>query len=117
MLSSIGLLFALGLLIVLTMRGMNLFLATPVCALIIALTSDIALLPPLANGGESLTNLYMAGFSGFIANWFFMFLLGSLFGKMMEDSGAADRVAHWVMLRLGPSRAAFGVVASCAILT
>ncbi len=117
MLSLIGLLSALGLLIVLTMRGMNLFLATPICALIIALTRGIALLPPLADGGPSLTALYMEGFSSFITNWFFMFLLGSLFGKMMEDSGAADRVAQWVMARIGASRAAFGVVAACAILT
>lgn len=116
-LSSFGLFFALGLLITLTMRGMNLFLATPLCALVVALSSGIALLPPLADGGDSLTALYMSGFSGFIANWFFMFLLGSLFGKMMEDSGAADRVAHWVMERIGASRAAFGVVAACAILT
>ena len=48
MLSLIGLLGGLALLIVLTMRGMSLFVATPLCALLVALTSDIALLPPLA---------------------------------------------------------------------
>ncbi|PKL94834.1 MAG: citrate transporter, partial [Gammaproteobacteria bacterium HGW-Gammaproteobacteria-8] len=48
MLSLFGLLAALTLLVVLTVRGMSLFIATPACALIIAMTSDIALLPPLA---------------------------------------------------------------------
>lgn len=117
MLSFFGLFAALALLVVLTLRGVSLFLATPVCALIIALTSGIALLPPLAENGSALTSLYMEGFSGFIQNWFLMFLLGSMFGKMMEDSGAADRIAHWVMERIGAPRAAFGVVAACAILT
>lgn len=117
LLSVLGLLLALGLLVVVTMRGMSLFLATPVCALVIALTSDLALLPPLAGDKGNMVDLYMAGFSGFIASWFFMFLLGALFGKMMEDSGAAERIALWVMDRIGARHAAMGVVAACAILT
>lgn len=118
LLSFLGLFAALALLVLVTMRGGSLFVATPLCALLIALSSGISLLPPLAaEGGVSLTGLYMAGFSGFIENWFLMFLLGSIFGKMMEDSGAADRIAQWVMACMGASRAAFGVVAACAILT
>ena len=91
MLSLIGLLGGLALLIVLTMRGMSLFVATPLCALLVALTSDIALLPPLADEAQpDLVGQYMEGFTGFIASWFFIFLLGSLFGKMMESSGGAE---------------------------
>ena len=94
MISFLGLFAALAVLVVLTMRGVSLFLATPVCALLITLTSGIALLPALTDSGSALTSLYVAGFSGFIESWFLMFLLGSMFGKMMEDSGAADRIAH-----------------------
>lgn len=76
MLSLIGLLGGLALLIVLTMRGMSLFVATPLCALLVALTSGMALLPPLAVDGEAnLVTQYMSGFTGFIASWFFIFLL------------------------------------------
>ncbi len=118
MLSLIGLIAGLGLLIVLTMRGMNLFVATPLCALLVALCGGLPLLPPLAVEGEKdLLTLYMGGFSGFIAKWFAMFLLGSIFGKLMEAAGAADSVAHWVTRRLGVQRAALAVVAACAILT
>ncbi|MGY6517761.1 MAG: GntP family permease [Lysobacteraceae bacterium] len=118
MLSLIGLLGALLLLIVLTIRGMNLFIATPLCALIVALTSGLPLLPPLAAEGQGdLVSAYMSGFTGFVAAWFFMFLLGSIFGKLMEDTGAADSVARWVITRIGPSRAALAVVLACAILT
>src|SRR5690606_38473920 len=60
---------------------------------------------------------YMAGFSSFVESWFFMFLLGSIFGKFMEDSGAAESVAAWVISKLGPKSAPFAVVMACAILT
>ena len=91
MLSLFGLITALVLLMLLTIRGMNLFVATPLCALLVALTSDIALLPPLATEGQAnVVTAYMGGFTSFIASWFFMFLLGSIFGKLMEDTGAAD---------------------------
>jgi H+/gluconate symporter-like permease len=114
----IGLIGALALLVVLTMRGMNLFIATPLCALLVALSSGLALAPQsAAEGAPNLITAYMGGFTGFIANWFFMFLLGSIFGKLMEDSGAADSVSRWVTARLGMKRAALAVVAACAILT
>ncbi len=113
-----GLLFALALLIGLTLRGASLFIATPLCALIVALTSDLALLPALApDGGTDLVSAYMQGFTGFIASWFFMFLLGAIFGKLMEASGAADSVAEWITGHLGMQRAALAVVAACAVLT
>lgn len=118
MLSLIGLIGALVLLIVLTIRGMNLFIATPLCALIVALTSGLPLLPPLAaEGQDDLVSAYMSGFTSFVAAWFFMFLLGSIFGKLMEDTGAADSVARWVISHIGPKRAALAVVLACAILT
>jgi H+/gluconate symporter-like permease len=118
MLSLIGLVAGLGLLIALTMRGMSLFVATPLCALLVALTSGLPLLPPLAlDPGMDLVSRYMAGFTGFIASWFFVFLLGALFGKMMESSGSAQSVAEWITSHLGVKRAALATVAACAALT
>ncbi len=35
----------------------------------------------------------MAGFVGFAKNYFFIFLLSSIFGKLMSDSGAAKVIA------------------------
>ncbi|MEE4639358.1 MAG: SLC13 family permease, partial [Wenzhouxiangella sp.] len=117
-LSLIGLLGGLALLIALTMRGMSLFVATPLCALIVALTAGVPLLPPLAGeDGINLVTQYMNGFTGFIASWFFVFLLGSLFGKLMESSGGADSVSRWIITRLGTSQAALAVVLACAVLT
>lgn len=118
MLSLIGLLAGLGLLILLTMRGMSLFVATPLCGLLVALSSGLPLLPPLADeAGTDLVSRYMAGFTGFISSWFFVFLLGALFGKLMESSGAAQSVADWIITRLGVKRSALAIVAACAALT
>jgi len=117
-LSLCGLILGLGLLIALTLRGATLFIAAPFCALVVAVAGGLPLLPALAPDGKGdLLTLYMAGFSGFIAKWFAMFLLGSIFGKLMEDAGAAASVAHWIVRRLGPERAAVAIVAACVVLT
>ncbi|MGQ9425086.1 GntP family permease [Gilvimarinus sp. F26214L] len=113
MLSMIGLIGGLLLLIVLTLRGVNLFIGAPLCAMVVALCGGL----PLFSGEENFVSLYMAGFAGFVAAWFFMFLLGSLFGKFMEDTGAADSLARWISARLGRRHAVLAVVLCCAVLT
>jgi H+/gluconate symporter-like permease len=118
MLSLLGLLLGLALLVWLTMRGMELLVAAPLCALLVALTSGFAPFPQLAaEGAPSYTSAYMSGFVGFVQAWFFMFLLGSLFGKVMEASGAADSVAEWIVGRVGARHAMAAVVLACAVLT
>ncbi|MEM0909672.1 MAG: GntP family permease, partial [Pseudomonadota bacterium] len=118
MLSLIGLIGGLALLIILTIRGMNLFIAAPLCAALVGITNGM----PFFGGKDEVDSTYfvatyMSGFTGFIASWFFMFLLGALFGKFMEDTGAAESLAHWIIGKLGFKHAVFAVVAACAILT
>jgi H+/gluconate symporter-like permease len=118
MLSLLGLLLGLALLVWLTMRGMELLVAAPLCALLVALASGFAPFPQLAaEGAPSYTTAYMGAFTGFVQAWFFMFLLGSLFGKVMEASGAADSVAEWIVARVGARHAMAAVVLACAVLT
>jgi len=118
MLSNLGLAGGLLLLILLTVRGVNILIAAPVSALLVALTSGLALLPPLAvDGGADFATAYMTGFTGFLATWFFMFLAGAIFGEVMATSGAADSVARFIVERLGLRYAALAVVAACAVLT
>lgn len=118
MLSMIGLFGGLALLTWLTLRGANLLIVAPICALVVALLSNIALFPQLAEAqAASFSGNYMQGFSGFVGDWFPMFLLGAIFGKVMENSGAADSVSAWVVARVGMKRAALAIVVACAILT
>ncbi|MFC0274514.1 GntP family permease [Metabacillus herbersteinensis] len=118
MLSMIGLIGGLALLIYLTMKGMNLLVAGPLCALFVAILSGLPLFPQLvAEGDANFVGNYMSGFSSFVTAWYLMFLLGAIFGKVMEDSGAADSVSQWVVGKLGMKRAVLAIVIACAVLT
>ncbi|HWO96658.1 MAG TPA: SLC13 family permease [Bacillus sp. (in: firmicutes)] len=118
MISMIGLIGGLVLLTVLTMRGMNLLIVAPISALFVAVLNGLPLFPQLAAEGEAnfLTN-YMGGFAGFITSWYLMFLIGAIFGKLMEDSGAADSVSKWIVQKIGMKNAVMAIVIACAVLT
>ena len=49
--------------------------------------------------------------------FFPIFLLGALFGKLMEDSGSVTSIAKFMTERLGPERAVLAVVLAGAIVT
>lgn len=115
MLGMAGLLAGLLLLILLTMRGFNLFILAPLCALLVAVTNGIPFWQTA--GSDDFIHGYMNGFAGFVSAWFLMFLLGSLFGKLMEHTGAADAVALAIINKLGKAHAVAAVVLACAVLT
>jgi H+/gluconate symporter-like permease len=119
MLSAIGLIGGLALLVVLTMRGMNLLIAAPLCAVAVAVCNGMALLPQFATGATNVdfVSSYMTGFAGFLKSYYLVFLMGAIFGKVMEDSGAAASVAQWTVARFGARAALLAVVSACAILT
>src|SRR5690606_26000405 len=54
---------------------------------------------------------------GFVAQFFPLFLLGALFGKLMEDSGSVESIARWMTAKLGARRAMLAVVLSGALVT
>ncbi|RNF38407.1 GntP family permease [Planococcus salinus] len=115
----IGMFGGLALLVFLTMRGMNLLIAAPLTALFVAVLNGLPLFPQLLedeSGVNYLTN-YMDGFTSFIGSWYLMFLTGAIFGKVMEDSGAADSVSQWIVGKIGMKRAALAIVIACAVLT
>ncbi len=116
-LSMFGLIAGLILLMFLTIRGMNLMIAGPLSALFVALTSGLPLFATEPESTADFLNSYMSGFSGFVQAWFLMFLLGSLFGKFMEESGSADSVSRWIVGKLGMKHAVLAIVLACAVLT
>jgi H+/gluconate symporter-like permease len=76
-------LIALGLLMYLAFRGISLLILAPVMALLSALLTGG--LPILA----AYTKIFMTNAGDFIIAFFSLFLLGSVFGKLMDDSGCA----------------------------
>ncbi len=111
MIGLLGVLAALGLLIWLAYRGVSVLLLGPAMALLAAL---FAVGTPLM---ASYTQLFMGAAGNFIVQYFPLFLLGAIFGKLMDDSGAADAIARGIVGRLGAERAILAVVLACALLT
>jgi H+/gluconate symporter-like permease len=106
----LGILVGLGLLIWLAYRGWSVLLLAPVAALIAA-----------AFGGQPLlaswTQIFMSSAAGFLAQFFPIFLLGALFGKLMDDSGAVASAAGFITRSVGERRVILAVVLAGALVT
>ena len=90
----LGILVALGLLVWLAYRGWSVLLLAPAAALIAAAVSREPLL-------AHWTQTFMGSAAQFLAQFFPLFLLGALFGKLMEDSGSVEAIARFMTERLG----------------
>ena len=109
----IALLFSLILIMYLAYKGYSTIITAPLVALLtIFLTSfrDLHLM-------YNYTEVYMTGFSGFVKNYFPLFLTGSIFAKLMEETGYAKSIADFVSRKLGANHAILSVVLSGAFLT
>jgi H+/gluconate symporter-like permease len=105
-----GILLALGLLIWLSFRGWSILLLAPAAAIVAAATSGEPLL-------AHWTQTFMGSAAQFLAQFFPLFLLGALFGKLMEDSGSVEVIARFMTKKLGTGRAVLAVVLAGAIVT
>ncbi len=106
----LGILVALGVLIFLAFRGSSILVLAPVAGLIAAAFSGEPLL-------ASWTQTFMRSAADFVAQFFPLFLLGAVFGKLMEDSGSVATIADTMTARLGAGRAVLAVVLAGAIVT
>ena len=59
----------------------------------------------------------MGGAAKFLAQFFPLFLLGALFGKLMDDSGSVETIARFMTEKLGTARAILAVALAGAIVT
>jgi H+/gluconate symporter-like permease len=106
----LGILLALGLLVWLAYRGWSVLLLAPAAALIAA---GVSREPLLAHW----TQTFMGSAAQFLAQFFPLFLLGALFGKLMDDSGSVEAIARFMTERLGARRAILAVVLAGALVT
>ena len=63
------------------------------------------------------TQTFMGSAAQFLAQFFPLFLLGALFGKLMDDSGSVEAIARFMTERLGARRAILAVVLAGALVT
>ena len=106
----IGILLGLALLIWLALRGWSVLLLAPAAALIAAAFAGEPLL-------ATWTQTFRTAAATFLAQFFPLFLLGALFGKLMDDSGSVSAIANFMPSRLGERRAVLAVVLAGALVT
>ncbi|WP_374306888.1 GntP family permease [Methylocella sp.] len=106
----VGILAALALLIFLAYRGWSILVIAPVAALVAAAFSAQPLL-------AHWTQTFMGSAGQFVVSFFPIFLLGAVFGKLMEDSGSVAAIADYMTRTLGPQRSILAVVLAGALVT
>ena len=112
MIGLIGIVLSLILLMYLAYKGFSVIILAPLLALFAVMWSGLS--------NELLgmySQVFMTGLGGYIIKYFPLFLLGAVFGKLMDDSGSARTIANFFVEKLGHKRAMLSIVLSCAILT
>jgi len=108
----LGIVLSLIMLMYFAYRGVSVIILAPLLAMFAVVVS-----------GESsqimgiYTQVFMQGAVGFIAKYFPIFLLGALFGKLMQDSGSAKAIAIGIIKLVGKQHSALAIVLACGLLT
>ncbi len=102
---------ALVLLMVAAYRGYSVILFAPIAALVAVLLTAPQALPPIFTG------LFMEKMVGFLKLYFPVFMLGAVFGKLIELSGFSQAISASVIRFFGQRNAILSIVLVCALLT
>jgi H+/gluconate symporter-like permease len=102
---------ALALLMLAAYRGYSVILFAPLAALGAVLLTDPGAVAPAFSG------VFMEKMVGFIKLYFPVFLLGAVFGKLIELSGFSRSIVSAAIRLLGTRQAMLVIVLVCALLT
>ncbi len=92
-------------------RGYSVILFAPIAALGAVLLTEPALVAPMFTG------LFMDKMVGFLKLYFPVFMLGAVFGKLIELSGFSKAIVAATIGLVGRSRTILSIVLVCALLT
>ena len=92
-------------------RGYSVILFAPIAALGAVLLTEPSLVAPMFTG------LFMDRMVGFLKLYFPVFMLGAVFGKLIELSGFSKAIVAATIGLVGRSRAILSIVLVCALLT
>jgi H+/gluconate symporter-like permease len=92
-------------------RGYSVIMFAPVAALLAVLLTDPSQVLPMFSG------VFLEKMVGFIKLYFPVFMLGAIFGKVIELSGFSKAIVSSVIKFVGQKRAMLSIVLVCAILT
>jgi H+/gluconate symporter-like permease len=102
---------ALAFLMFAAYRGYSVILFAPVAALGAVLLTEPGAVAPVFSG------IFMEKMVGFVKLYFPVFLLGAVFGKLVEMAGFSQAIVHAAIRYIGRTRANAVIVAVCALLT
>ena len=102
---------ALVLLMLAAYRGYSVILFAPLCAMLGVLATDPGAVPAMFSG------VFMEKLVAFVKLYFPVFVLGAIFGKVIELSGFSRAIVAAVIGLVGRQRAILSIVLVCALLT
>ncbi len=112
MIGVLAIVVSLLLLMYFAYRGVSVIILAPLLAMFAVIFSGEA-----AQIMGYYTQVFMPKAVGFIAKYFPIFLLGAIFGKLMQDSGSAKAIATSIINIIGKKHSALAIVLSCGLLT
>lgn len=112
-LSIVGIFLSLAFIIFLALRGVGIIVIAPLAVVVVSLFSGMNVL-------DTLSGPYMKGFINYAGKFYLIFLAAAMFGKFMEDSGAARSIAEGLLKVVGrgsPFKVMVSISVICWILT
>jgi H+/gluconate symporter-like permease len=108
--SIIGFILGIAVLIFMIIKGFNMIIASVTACVILLITSGL-------DFWDGLLNIYAGGAGGFYTSWFFLMLLGGLFGHLCTTTGMATKIANVFTSVLRGNLMILGIFATIFILT
>ena len=110
MLGILGLIIAIVCVIALIWKNWHMAIVSLAGALIVIIFNGM-------NPVAVLSEKFMGGMAGFAGNWFLLFMLGAIFGKVMGDSGASVGIANKMLKLLGEKSVVLVVMLTGLVLS
>lgn len=110
LLSGIGLAVAFALMAILIFKQISPIIIGPIAAIVVCITSKLPVF-------ETVTTTYMEGVMGFFVSYFFIFLLGNIFGSIYQVTGAARQIGALISNKFGAKYAMLACMIPAAILS
>jgi len=106
----LGIIISLLLLMFFAYKGFSVIYLAPIFALMAAVSQGLSPLP-------AYTELFMGKAVGFVKVFLPVFVLGAMFGKVMEDTGMAKSIAKFITEKLGEKYTIIAIVLTGAFVT
>ena len=107
---ALGIWLSLACLVFVAYQGYSVIVFAPIFALLAATLQGLPVMP-------AYTELFMGNAATYVKTFFPIFLLGAVFGKIMEDTGLAKSIAHAIIEKVGHKNAILAVVLACLVMT